>query len=56
MTTEINSFLRTVVREERIPHDIRTERVYRREVATHESYINSELDKAMAEAADPNTR
>ena len=56
MTTAIDSFLRTVVREERIPYDIRTERAYRREVAAHEAYINSELDKAMAEAADPNTK
>ena len=53
MTTAINSFLRTVVREERIPYDIRTERAYRE--AAHREYINRELDKSMSEAADPNT-
>ena len=56
MTTAIDSFLRTVVMEERIPYYIRTERAYRRELAAHEAYINAELDKAMAEAADPNTK
>ena len=54
MTTAIDSFLRTVVREERIPYDIRTERAYRE--ATHREYINRELDKSMVEAADPNTK
>ena len=52
MTTAINSFLRTVVREERIPYDIRTERAYR----DAGEYINAELDKSMLEAADPNTK
>ena len=56
MTSAIDSFLRTVVREERIPYEIRTERAYRREVAINEAYINSELDKAMAEAADPDIK
>ena len=56
MTTAINSFLRTVVREERIPYDIYTERAYRRDTTAHEAYINSELDKAMAEATNPNTK
>ena len=53
MTTAIDSFLRTVVREERIPYDIRTERAYR--MAAHQEYINAELDKSMLEAANPNT-
>ena len=56
MTTAIDSFLRTVVMEERIPYNIRTERAYRREIAAHEAYINAELDKAMLEAADSNTK
>ena len=53
MTTAIDSFLRTVVREERIPFDLRTERAYRE--AAHEVYIKAELEKAKSEAADPNT-
>ena len=54
MTTAIDSFLRTVVREERIPYTIRTERAYQE--AAHREYINVELDKSMLEAADPNTK
>ncbi|MDR1560517.1 MAG: type II toxin-antitoxin system RelB/DinJ family antitoxin [Clostridiales bacterium] len=53
MTTAIDSFLRTVVREERIPYDLRTERAYRESV--HQAYINDELDKSLLEAADANT-
>ena len=54
MTTAIDSFLRTVVREERIPYAIRTERAYNE--AVHWEYINAELDKSMLEAADPNVK
>ena len=54
MTTAIDSFLRTIVREERIPYDIRTERAYRE--AAYWDYINAELDKSMLEAADPNVK
>ena len=56
MTTAIDSFLRTVVMEERIPYNIRTERAYRREIAAHEAYINAALDESMAEAAAPGTK
>ena len=51
MTTAINSFLRTVVREERIPYDICTERAYLE--ATHRVFINTALDESLLEANDP---
>lgn len=54
MTTAIDSFLRTVAREERIPFDLRTERAYREAVA-HNEYFKAELEKAKLEAANPNT-
>jgi addiction module RelB/DinJ family antitoxin len=54
MTTAIDSFLRALVREERIPFDLRTAKAYRE--AAHREYINAELDKSMLEAADPNTK
>jgi len=54
MTTAIDSFLRTVVREERIPFDLRTERAYRE--AVHREYISAELDKSLLEANDPETK
>jgi DNA-damage-inducible protein J len=54
MTTAIDAFLRTVIREERIPFDLRTERAYRE--ATYDEYIRVELAKAKLEAADPNTK
>jgi len=56
MTTAINSFLRTLVREERIPFELRTERAYQDAVAAHTAYIKAELDKAKQEAADHNTK
>jgi antitoxin component of RelBE/YafQ-DinJ toxin-antitoxin module len=43
--------LRTIVREERIPFDLRTKQAYRE--AVHREYINAELEKAKSEAADP---
>ena len=54
LSTAIELFLRTAVREERIPFDIRTERAYHD--AAHQAYINAELDKSMLEAADPDTK
>jgi DNA-damage-inducible protein J len=54
MTTAIDTFLRTIVREERIPFNLRTERAYKE--AAHREYIMAELDRAKREAADPNTR
>ena len=52
MTTAIDLLLRTIVREERIPFDLRTERAYRE---AHREYINAELDKSILETHDPNT-
>jgi DNA-damage-inducible protein J len=54
LTTAIDSFLRTVVREERIPYELRTERAYRE--AAHRAYINAALDESMLEASDPNAK
>ena len=53
MTTAIETFLRTVVREGRIPYELRTEKAYLD--AAHQEYIRTELEKAKLEAADPNT-
>ena len=54
LTTAIDLLLRTIVREERIPFSLQTERAYRE--AAHREYIRIELDKAKLEAADPNTK
>lgn len=54
MTTAIDTFLRTVIREERIPLDLQTDKAYKE--AVHKEYIKAELDKARFEAADPNTQ
>jgi len=53
LTTAIDLLLRTIVREERIPFELRTERSYREEL--HRQYIQIELEKAKVEAADPKT-
>ena len=53
MTTAIDLLLRTIVREERIPFDLRTEKSYRKEV--YRNFIREELKKSMIEAANPNT-
>ena len=53
MTTAIDSFLRTLIREERIPFDLQTERAYRD--SFYRNYINTELDKSITEADDPDT-
>jgi antitoxin component of RelBE/YafQ-DinJ toxin-antitoxin module len=45
--------LRTIVREGRIPFDLRTEKSYREEV--YRNFIRGELEKSKIEAADPNT-
>jgi len=54
LTTAIDLLLRTIVREERIPFNLQTEKSYRE--ATHRDYIRTELEKAELEAADPNTK
>jgi DNA-damage-inducible protein J len=54
MTTAIDLLLRTIVREERIPFDLRTQKNYREEL--YRQFIREELDKSKAEAADPNTK
>ena len=54
LTTAVDLLLRTIVREERIPFNLQTERAYRE--ASHREYIKVELEKAKLEATDPNTK
>jgi len=54
LTTAIDLLLRTIVREERIPFNLQTERAYHDNV--YRQYIKAELDKSKSEAADPNTK
>ena len=54
LTTAIDLLLRTIVREERIPFELRTLSSYQKEL--HKQFIQPELEKAKAEAADPKTR
>jgi len=54
LTTAIDLLLRTIVREERIPFILQTERSFRENA--HIEYIKIELEKAKLEAADPNTK
>ena len=53
LTTAIDLLLRTIVREERIPFDLRTKNAYRNDA--HRQYILEELEKSMLEAENPNT-
>ena len=53
LTTAIDLLLRTIVREERVPFELRTERAYREDV--YRSYIKAELEKSKLEAASPDT-
>ena len=54
LTTAIDLLLRTIVREEMIPFDLRTEKAFREQA--HKQYIREELEKAILEAADPSTK
>jgi DNA-damage-inducible protein J len=54
MTTAIDLLLRTIVREERIPFDLRTQKSYREEV--YRQFVKDELEKSKAEAANPDTK
>jgi len=54
LTTAIDLLLRTIVREERIPFDLRTERAYREDA--YKEYIRMELEKSKLEAADLDTK
>ena len=54
LTTAIDLLLRTIVREERIPFDLRTKNAYHDDV--HKLYIREELAKSIVEANDPNTK
>jgi len=54
LTTAIDLFLRTIVREERIPFDLKTKNAYQEDA--YKQYISVELEKSMIEANDPNTK
>ena len=54
LTTAIDLLLRTIVREERIPFNLQTQKAYRE--ASHREYVKVELDKAKLEAANPDTK
>ena len=54
LTTAIDLLLRTIVREERIPFSLQTERAYRDDI--YRQYVKMELDKSKLEVADPNTK
>jgi DNA-damage-inducible protein J len=54
LTTAIDLLLRTIVREERIPFELRTTRAYREDA--YKQYVKAELEKSKLEAAEPNTK
>ena len=54
LTTAIDLLLRTIVREERIPFDLRTAKAYKEDL--YRSYIDAELEKSMIMAAEPTTK
>ena len=54
LTTAIDLLLRTIVREERIPFSLQTERAYREDA--YRQYVEMELEKSKQEASDPNTK
>ena len=54
LTTAIDLLLRTIVREERIPFELRTKGAYHED--TQRQYIRNELSKSIIEANDPNTK
>ena len=54
LTTAIDLLLRTIVREERIPFDLRTKNAYNND--TYRQYVYEELTMSVAEANNPNTK
>ena len=54
LTTAVDLLLRTIVREERIPFNLETERAYRE--ASHRAYVKAELEKSKSEADSPDTQ
>jgi len=54
MSTAINSFLKTVVREKRIPYELSLSEPYGSFVS--QEYIAEALRKSKAQASDPNTK
>jgi DNA-damage-inducible protein J len=54
MTTAIDLLLRTIIREERIPFELRTYKSYHEEL--YLQFVRIELAKSKIEAADLNTK
>jgi DNA-damage-inducible protein J len=54
MTTAIDLLLRAIIREERIPFELRTHKSYQEEM--YRQFIREELTKSRIEAANPNTK
>ena len=54
LTTAVDLLLRTIIREERIPFDLETEKAYREE--NYRNYVNNALELSMLEAMDPETK
>lgn len=54
MTTAIDLLLRTIIREERIPFELRTKKSHQEEV--YRQYVRAELEKAKIEASDSKTK
>ena len=54
LTTAIDLLLRTIIREERIPFDLRTEKSYCAEI--YRQYIREELEKSKIEAFDADAK
>ena len=54
MTTAIDLLLRTIVREERIPFELRTKKSRQEEI--YRQYVRAKLDESKIEAADSNTK
>ncbi len=54
MTTAVDIFLRTIIREERIPFELQTKRAFQDDV--HQQYILAELERAMVVAGAPDSQ
>ena len=53
LTTAIELLLRAIIREEKIPFELRTYKSYRGEM--YRQFVHATLEESKLEAADPNT-
>ena len=54
LTTAVDLLLRTIIREERIPFELKTEKAYREDI--YKQYIRAELNKSKIEASNSDTQ